>query len=306
MDRHHRHRTAQPRNAPAFDTQKPESAACSGSFISAPNPATSCSTASPAPAPRCRGAQDGPPLGDSGDPSEHGGRVHRTPPGEGGQGRRPGGITKAIDGLAEADSARSTVGPSMYEVTPSGCCSRLGDERTVRARCRGQLGFEWQADGAPFCGIRGRMRLAVLDGAVGPRRSARSSPRSARRSGSPSWPSMCCPVPRRLLAELSKGSRIRKAPRDSAHRGLRSVPRRRTEGAPREHPLRRGPGRQVSIHPGPARPEPGGTRPLARALDEASPAQSWSPTSPPASARPTSPAACSTTCTSPGCATSSS
>lgn len=32
----------------------------------------------------------------------------------------------------------------------------------------GQLGFEFQPDAAPLCGIRGRMRLAVVDGAVGP------------------------------------------------------------------------------------------------------------------------------------------
>ena len=56
----------------------------------------------------------------------------------------------------------------MYEVTPFGVMLAEGatGERFARA-VASQLGFEWQPK-RPFCGVRGRMRLAVFDGTIGP------------------------------------------------------------------------------------------------------------------------------------------
>ncbi len=107
------------------------------------------------------------------------------------------------------------VAPSMYEVTPFGVV--LADWATNGRFSRavaGQLGFEFQPDAAPFCGARGRMRLAVLDGALGVeevRSIVAALPEGERVT---IVAKAVMPDAESVLAALSKGSRVRKAPRD--------------------------------------------------------------------------------------------
>lgn len=108
------------------------------------------------------------------------------------------------------------VGPSMYEVTPYGTALAewATNGRFARA-VAGQLGFEWH-DGkqAPFCGTRGRMRLAVLDGAVGEEEVRQVIAALDERERVTIVAKTVLPGAEMLLADLSRGSRIRKAPRD--------------------------------------------------------------------------------------------
>lgn len=79
----------------------------------------------------------------------------------------------------------------------------------------GQLGFQWQgSEHAPFCGIRGRMRLAVFDGAVGVEETREVVAALGERERVTIVAKAILPGAEELLAELSRGSRVRKAPRD--------------------------------------------------------------------------------------------
>lgn len=148
-------------------------------------------------------------------------------------GEDPGGITKTADWQGGSGFLTVTVGPSMYENTPYGVV--LADwargERFARA-VAGQLGFSWQRDAQPLCGIRGRMRLAVLDGAVGPEEVRAIVGALAEKERVTIVATSVLPNAEETLAEISKGSRIRKAPRDLLTSGsLRG--RRRTEASER-------------------------------------------------------------------------
>ena len=126
----------------------------------------------------------------------------------------PGGVTGLV-GWGEGGGFRVlTVGPSMYDVL---------DERTLltewatngtfaKAVCA-QLGFAHEDD-PPFSGVKGRTRLAVIDGVAdgevirgvvsrlgGDERAVVVAKAATSEAAS-------------LLRELSPGSRFRKAPRD--------------------------------------------------------------------------------------------
>jgi adenine-specific DNA-methyltransferase len=80
----------------------------------------------------------------------------------------PGGITADVGWSGGRGFRCVQVGPSMYVDSPYGVL--LSDDATNGLFSRavaGQLGYEFQPFAAPLCGVRGRMRLAVLDGAVG-------------------------------------------------------------------------------------------------------------------------------------------
>lgn len=110
----------------------------------------------------------------------------------------------------------AAIGPSMYEVDDDGAVY-LSANATNGAWSRavaGQLKFSLTPDDPVFCGVRNRQRLAVIDGVVdeavvltvvehlGPREKAVVVGKGVLAEAET------------LLAELSPGSRIRKAPGD--------------------------------------------------------------------------------------------
>lgn len=134
-----------------------------------------------------------------------------------------GGITKAVEWQGGGGFRAIEIGPTMYEVMDNGLVL-LADWATNGKFSRavaGQLGFEYE-DAAPFCGRRGRMRLAVLDGAVGPEEIRDLASRLDDKERLTVVAKVVLPGTEELLAELSPGSRVRKAPRD-----LLTSPRRR-------------------------------------------------------------------------------
>ena len=148
-------------------------------------------------------------------------------------GEDPGGITKSVDWQGGSGFVTVTVGPSMYDDTPYGVV--LADwaqgEQFARA-VAGQLGFTWQPDAQPLCGIRGRMRLAVLDGAVGPEEVRAIVGALADKERVTIVATAVLPEAEQTLAEISNGSRIRKAPRDLLTSGSLRVRRRTEPGDP--------------------------------------------------------------------------
>ncbi len=145
------------------------------------------------------------------------------------RGEDPGGITKSVGWAGGGGFCKVTVGPSMYEDTAYGVV--LADWATNGQFARavaGQLGFEWQPDAAPLCGVRGRMRLAVLDGAVGPEEVRHIVGALGEKERVTIVAKAVLPQAESTLAELSVGSRIRKAPRDLLTSGAKRM-RRRTE-----------------------------------------------------------------------------
>ena len=119
----------------------------------------------------------------------------------------------------------------MYEDTPYGVV--LADWATNRRFARavaGQLGFEWQQDAEPFCGVRGRMRLAVLDGAVGEEEVRQIVGALEDKQRVTIVAKSVLPGAEAVLAKVSRGSRIRKAPRDLLTSGARRMRRRTGAG----------------------------------------------------------------------------
>ena len=149
------------------------------------------------------------------------------------KGEDPGGITKAVGWEGGGGFRTVTVGPSMYEDTPFGVllAEWATNGRFARA-VAGQLGFEWQPDAAPLCGVRGRMRLAVVDGAVGSEEIRQIVGALSEKERVTIVAKSVLPEAESLLAEVSPGSRIRKAPRDLLTSGAQRM-RRRTEASAR-------------------------------------------------------------------------
>lgn len=148
-------------------------------------------------------------------------------------GEDTGGISKAVGWGGGGGFRTVDVGPSMYEDTPFGVV--LADWATNGRFARsvaGQLGFQWQSAATPFCGVRGRMRLAVFDGAVGEEEVRQVVGALGDKERVTIVSKSVLPGAETALAELSKGSRIRKAPRDLLTSGAQRL-RRRTnpEGA---------------------------------------------------------------------------
>lgn len=141
-----------------------------------------------------------------------------------------GGVTKAVEWDGGGGFRTLIVAPSMYEVTPFGVM--LADWATNGKFARavaGQLGFDWKPEG-PFCGARGRMRLAVFDGAVGHEEIRQTTAALADNERVTLVAQAVLPGTENLLTELSKGSLIKKAPRDLLTTTARRS-RRKHEGA---------------------------------------------------------------------------
>lgn len=128
----------------------------------------------------------------------------------------PGGITKSVCWAGGGGFREVLVAPSMYETTPLGVmlAEWATNGRFARA-VAGQLGFEWQgATNAPLCGVRGRMRLAVFDGAVGIEEARSVLGALSERERVTIVAQVVLPGVEEFLAEHSRGSRVKKAPRD--------------------------------------------------------------------------------------------
>jgi adenine-specific DNA-methyltransferase len=149
------------------------------------------------------------------------------------KGDDPGGITKTVGWAGGGGFHVVEVGPSMYEDTRFGVvlADWATNERFARA-VAGQLGFHWQEDAAPLCGVRGRMRLAVLESAVGPEEVRQIVGALAEKERVTIVAKVVLPDAESTLAEISTGSRIRKAPRDLLTSGARRS-RRCTDPAQR-------------------------------------------------------------------------
>ncbi|MCA0181333.1 MAG: site-specific DNA-methyltransferase [Actinobacteria bacterium] len=148
-------------------------------------------------------------------------------------GEDPGGITKSVGWEGGGGFRTVTVGPSMYEDTTFGIllAGWATNGRFARA-VAGQLGFEFQKEAAPLCGVRGRMRLAVVDGAVGPEEVRLIVGALGEKERVTIVAKSVLPEAESTLTDISPGSRIRKAPRDLLTSGARRM-RRRTEASPR-------------------------------------------------------------------------
>jgi adenine-specific DNA-methyltransferase len=142
-----------------------------------------------------------------------------------------GGVSSSTGWSKGGGFRQVTVAPSMYEITPLGVM--LADWATNGRFARavaGQLGFEWQSKRyAPFCGKRGRMRLAVFDGAVGIEEAREVIASLDERERVTIVAKVVLPGVEEFVAEQSKGSRVKKAPRDLLVGRTRPV-RRRPEG----------------------------------------------------------------------------
>ncbi|MET8433679.1 site-specific DNA-methyltransferase [Streptomyces sp900116325] len=119
------------------------------------------------------------------------------------------------------------VGPSMYEVTEYGVMlAEWATNGKFSRAVAGQLGFEWRNGDAPFCGARGRMRLAVFDGAVGPEEIRHLVSKLNESERATVVAKVILPGTEEALATISRGSRISKAPRDLLANAARRMRRR--------------------------------------------------------------------------------
>jgi len=131
-------------------------------------------------------------------------------------GKDPGGITTSVNWMGGGGFRQVVIAPSMYEITPLGVM--LSDwatkDRFERA-VAGQLGFEWQSTKhTPFCGVRGRMRLAVFDGAIGIEEVREVIAALDDRDRVTIVAKVVLPGVEEFVVNQSKGSRVKKAPRD--------------------------------------------------------------------------------------------
>lgn len=131
-------------------------------------------------------------------------------------GEDAGGITDSVGWAGGGGFREVAVAESMYELTPIGVM--LADWATNGRFARavaGQLGFEWQSKKhAPFCGVRGRMRLAVFDGAVGVEEARDVVASLGEKERVTIVAKVVLEGVEEFLAENSRGSRVKKAPRD--------------------------------------------------------------------------------------------
>ena len=127
----------------------------------------------------------------------------------------PGGITEKVGWAGGGGFVDVTVGPSMYEVTPAGVLLAEWATNGQFARAvAAQLGFRFEADAAPLCGRRGRMRLAVFDGAVGAEEVREVVGALGDGERVTIVGKTVLPGAEEALVGLSRGSRVLKAPRD--------------------------------------------------------------------------------------------
>ena len=144
-------------------------------------------------------------------------------------GTDPYGVTDHHDWRGGGGFRTLRVGSSLYEVTEQGIvllAPSATNGRFARA-VAAQLDFDFQPHAAPLCGRRGRMRLGVFDGVVGPDEVRALVAALSEEERVTVVAQVVLPDAEHVLASLSKGSRIRKAPRDILSDGSRRTQRRR-------------------------------------------------------------------------------
>lgn len=139
-----------------------------------------------------------------------------------------GGITENVGWEGGGGFRCVDIGPSMYVDVPN-IGVVLSDEATNGTFAKavaGQLGYDFQPDASPFCGGRGRMRLAVLDGAVGQEEVRTIVGALAGDERVEIVGRAVLDGAEALLASLAKGSKFTKAPRDLLTRSALRARRR--------------------------------------------------------------------------------
>lgn len=108
------------------------------------------------------------------------------------------------------------IGPSMYEVDDDGevFLSAAATNGAWSKAVAGQLKFTLTPDDPVFCGVRNRQRLAVIDGVVDETVVRTVVEHLREKEKAVVVGKAVLPEAEALLAELSPGSRIRKAPGD--------------------------------------------------------------------------------------------
>ncbi len=138
-------------------------------------------------------------------------------------GEDPGGITSAVEWKGGGGFRHLKVGPSMFDLDPDTGDVFLSEWATNGAFSEAvavQLGFE-TLDEPPFCGRKGRTRLAVLDGVVGATEMEFLVASLGERERVVVVGKAFTDDAEARLRELSPGSRVRHAPHDLLRRRSR-------------------------------------------------------------------------------------
>ncbi|MCO5318537.1 MAG: site-specific DNA-methyltransferase [Microthrixaceae bacterium] len=155
---------------------------------------------------------------------DHGFRVHAPRLKMVVNGEDPGGITEAAEWKGGGGFQHARVGPSMFDLDAETGDVFLAEWATNGAfseAVAAQLGFE-QIDEPPFCGRKGRTRLAVLDGVVGAAEVEFLVAALDERERVIVVGQAFTEDAESTLRTLSPGSRVRHAPQDLLRRGGRA------------------------------------------------------------------------------------
>ncbi len=138
-------------------------------------------------------------------------------------GEDPGGITEAAEWKGGGGFRHMRIGPSMFDLDAESGDVFLAEWATNGAfseAVAAQLGFE-RTDEPPFCGRKGRTRLAVLDGVVGAAEMEFLVAALDERQRVMVVGQAFTEDAESTLRSLSPGSRVRHAPHDLLRRGGR-------------------------------------------------------------------------------------
>lgn len=138
------------------------------------------------------------------------------------------GISKSNDWVGGGGFRTVEIQDTFYALSPLGVM--LTDDaqgpRFARA-VAGQLGFDWEKTSGQLCGRRGRMRLAVFDGAVGPEELGSVLAELDENERVTVAAQVVLPGAEEWLAGQSRGSLVLKAPTDILRERRK---RRRSDG----------------------------------------------------------------------------
>lgn len=135
-------------------------------------------------------------------------------------GEDAGGVTKTVGWKRGGGFRVLTVGPSMYDLADGRAfLAEWGTNGAFAKAVAAQLGFAVQNE-PPFSGVRGRSRLAVIDGVADEQVVRAIVTRLADGERAVVVGKGATADAASLLKELSPGSRLRKAPRDLLKRGV--------------------------------------------------------------------------------------
>jgi adenine-specific DNA-methyltransferase len=139
-----------------------------------------------------------------------------------------GGISEQVDWTGGGGFRTLAIGASMYEVVDGGAVflAEWATNGKFSEAVAAQLGFDFEPNAAPFSGTRGRMRLAVFDGVVGPEEVSELVGALGDKERVTVVAQVVLDGTEERLKELSPGSRVRKAPRDLLHDRKRTALRR--------------------------------------------------------------------------------